>query len=352
MQPIKITENKLVLYPLILFSIILIGLCDYYTGIQLSFSFFYVLPILVIAIKTKTKPIEIILVCLFAGIVWFESEFHSNTFTSMFFPIWNSMIRILFFTSISLLLNFLKKRELNISLMNEKLILLNNEKNKFIGIAAHDLANPIGTIYSFSELLLDNQTNKMDQEMEESVSFIRDLSHNTLGVLKNLLNVSVIESGKIELKIEKNNYIEFITKQIIFNQILASKKKINIHLETAQEVILLNFDKTFLSQVVNNLLTNAIKFSFAESDILIKITKDKNNHIYTEVIDQGKGIPEKEKQKLFNYFQKTSTQPTNGEHSTGLGLAIAKQIITLHKGTIGVTTKENEGSNFHYSLPL
>ncbi|MGA9637196.1 sensor histidine kinase [Flavobacterium sp.] len=236
--------------------------------------------------------------------------------------------------------------------MNEKLILLNNEKNKFIGIAAHDLANPIGTIYSFSELLLDNQTNKMDQEMEESVSFIRDLSHNTLGVLKNLLNVSVIESGKIELKIEKNNYIEFITKQIIFNQILASKKKINIHLETAQEVILLNFDKTFLSQVVNNLLTNAIKFSFAESDILIKITKDKNNHIYTEVIDQGKGIPEKEKQKLFNYFQKTSTQPTNGEHSTGLGLAIAKQIITLHKGTIGVTTKENEGSNFHYSLPL
>lgn len=351
MLNINITENKLLLYPFIISAIFLIGIIDYYSDPQFSFSLFYVFPILLIAIKTKTKIFEIILVSLFAGMVWFVCEYYSNTYSSVLFPIWNSIVRFLFFSSISLLLNFLKKRELKISKMNKKLMLLNQEKNKFIGIAAHDLANPIGSIYALSELMLENQTVKKDEEIEESFTIIKDLSHNTLGVLKNLLNVSVIESGKIELKLEQNNYIEFLSKQVTFNALLASKKRINIQLETFSEVVLLDFDKILLSQVVNNLLTNALKFSYPDSTITIRISEDENNQIYTEVIDQGKGIPEKDKQKLFNYFQKASTQPTNGETSTGLGLAIAKQIITLHEGTIGVFTKENQGSNFHYTLP-
>ena len=351
MPNIKITDNKIILYPFILCSVILVGVLDYYTGTQLSFSFFYVLPILLMAIKIKTKTFEIISVSLFAGTVWFVSEYYSNTYSSILFPIWNSIVRFLFFSSISLLLNFLKKKEANISEMNKKLTALNDEKNKFIGIAAHDLANPIGSIYAFSELMLDHQAVKGDEEIEESFTIIKDLSHNTLGVLKNLLNVSVIESGKIELKLEQNNYIEFLSKQITFSTLLASKKRIKMHLETFSQVVLVDFDKILLSQVVNNFLTNAIKFSYPDSSIIIRVTEMENNQIYTEVIDQGKGIPEKEKQKLFNYFQKTSTQPTNGETSTGLGLAIAKQIITLHEGTVGVFTKETEGSNFHYTLP-
>ncbi|WPR72408.1 HAMP domain-containing sensor histidine kinase [Flavobacterium sp. NG2] len=348
----KILDSKPLLYGVIIISILIIGGIDYFTGSELSFSLFYVFPILLLSVKRTSKVYEIVLMSLFAGTIWFWSDYHTRSYSSVLYPIWNSFVRFSYFTAIGLLLHFLKNRERTIIKMNKKLNLLNDEKNKFIGIAAHDLANPIGTIYSFSDLLLENQKEQMDAEMEESLTIIKDLSHTTLGILKNLLNVSVIESGKLELKREENDYIGFINKQIVFNQLLASKKKINIKFEPALENVVVGFDKLLLSQVFNNLLTNAIKFSYPESEIVVRISLNNDNQIYTEVIDQGKGIPEAEKNKLFNYFQKTSTQPTNGENSSGLGLAIAKQIISLHHGTIGVVTELNKGSNFYYTLPV
>ena len=148
-------------------------------------------------------------------------------------------------------------------------------------------------------------------------------------LLKNLLNVSTIESGKVELKIKKLNYIEFVTQQKKFNQILANNKKIKIALITELDAVDLFFDNNYLSQAIDNLLSNAIKYSTHHSDILIKVSINDNNHILTEIIDNGKGIREEELDTLFNYFQKTSTRPTDGESSTGLGLAISKKIIPI-----------------------
>ena len=92
-----------------------------------------------------------------------------------------------------------------------------------------------------------------------------------------------------------------------------------------------DFDENYLGEVLSNLFTNAIKFSNKNTEILIKVSVTKDQKLKTEVIDYGKGIHESEHHKLFNYFQKTTTQPTAGEQSTGLGLAISKKIITEHK---------------------
>ena len=120
-------------------------------------------------------------------------------------------------------------------------------------------------------------------------------------------------------------------------------------LETSEKEILIHFDEHYLAEVLNNLLTNAIKFSQPKSKIIIRITITGLNKVKTEIIDEGIGIPKEEQIKLFNYFQTTSSQPTAGEKSTGLGLAIAKKIITEHEGTIGVESSSN-GSNFYYEL--
>jgi signal transduction histidine kinase len=136
-----------------------------------------------------------------------------------------------------------------------------------------------------------------------------------------------------------------------YNLLVSKKKNINIRLEANEKELFFQFDEHYLSEVINNLLTNAIKFSFPNSEIVIKISTSKN-FVKTEIIDQGQGIPVEEQTKLFNYFQKTSVQPTNGETSSGLGLAIAKKIIIEHKGTIGVNSELNKGATFYFELPL
>ena len=184
------------------------------------------------------------------------------------------------------------------------------------------------------------------------LNHIKNLSNNSLLLLKNLLDVSKIESGTINLISTNNNYIEFITKHLYFNLLIARKKEISIKFETKEKELFFNYDEHYLSEVINNLLTNAIKFSNKKSEILIRVSKTSNNTIITEIIDQGQGIAIEEQNKLFNYFQKTSTLPTNGETSTGLGLAIAKKIILQHKGSISVISELNKGSNFYFELPI
>ncbi|MFT7351415.1 MAG: signal transduction histidine kinase [Flavobacterium sp.] len=111
------------------------------------------------------------------------------------------------------------------------------------------------------------------------------------------------------------------------------------------------FDENHLSEVTNNLLTNAIKFSDRNSNIKVKIVKNPAT-VLTEIIDNGKGIAEVEQSKLFNYFQKTSTLPTDGESSSCLGLAISKKIITQHGSTIGVKSELGKGSTFFFEFQI
>ena len=147
------------------------------------------------------------------------------------------------------------------------------------------------------------------------------------------------------------DYQEFVRKHIHLNQILANKKEIIIRFETNETKIEFLFDDNYLGEVIDNLLTNAIKFSYQKSEIVVKISFTEKDIIKTEVIDKGKGILLEEQNLLFKYFQKTSTQPTANEKSSGLGLAIAKKIVILHKGHIGVSSEFNKGSNFYFELP-
>ncbi|MBL6964634.1 MAG: HAMP domain-containing histidine kinase [Bacteroidetes bacterium] len=229
---------------------------------------------------------------------------------------------------------------------------LNEEKNKFISIAAHDIRSPLGVIYSFSDLLIENYKEKLHPEIIEILDIIKKTSSNSLKVLENLLDISKIESGIVILKFKTQDYISFVKHQISINHLLAQNKEIVIILKSQKDKLAVDFDEYYLSEVINNLLSNAIKYSNRNTEITVKIAVLKNNQVKTEVIDNGIGIPETEQQNLFKYFQTTSSRPTEGEKSTGLGLAITKQIITLHNGTIGLVSSQNHGSNFFFQIPI
>jgi signal transduction histidine kinase len=169
-------------------------------------------------------------------------------------------------------------------------------------------------------------------------------------LLENLLDISKIESGKIELEKQIQDFNLTVKQQVELNQLLARKKNIILHMNLS-DIPPLFFDQGAIIQVMGNFIGNAIKFSPPNTEIFIATEKTENS-IRFSVRDEGPGLSEEDQQLLFKEFQTLSAKPTGGEKSTGLGLAIVKKLINLHKGEVGVESKLGVGSTFFFSLPI
>jgi signal transduction histidine kinase len=234
---------------------------------------------------------------------------------------------------------------------NAALEAMNMLKNEFLGIAAHDLRSPIGNIQNLAELLLDSSASMGHTERVEVADMIRKLSHSMMNLLNDLLDIATIESGKIDLQPTPVAMRPYLKEIEHYHRLLAEHKKIHLLTEVADTIPMVLFDKERIRQVLNNLLSNAIKFSPVYTIVRLTVHPTPAG-IEFSVIDQGQGIRVEEQSKLFAAFQRTSTKPTAGEHSTGLGLSICKKIVELHGGTIGVESEVGRGSRFFFTLPI
>ena len=344
----SVNKNIVFLFGFII--VLFIGYLDYVTLPELSFSLFYLIPIALLSIYRKSSLKEILFCTCLSTVLWFVADFFTRDYASIFFPIWNAFVRLLIFNSFGLLIFYLRRKQIRLDTINKILIEVNDEKNRIIGITAHDVRNPLSSIFAFSDMLISEQKETLHPEVLAGLGLMRSASGDTLKILENLLDLSKIESGIIELKMQRLDYYSFVSSQITLYKILSGSKNIAIKLTAPSEKILVDFDEHYLSEVIGNLLSNAIKYSPVETEInvIISINKDK---VLTEVVDQGKGIPHKEQVKLFNYFQTASSRPTGGEKSTGLGLAISKKIVLLHNGEIGLRSEVNNGAVFYYIIP-
>ncbi|NOU61632.1 sensor histidine kinase [Marinifilum caeruleilacunae] len=234
---------------------------------------------------------------------------------------------------------------------NEALQTLNEQKSKFLGIAAHDLRNPIGAINSFSEILLESGGEFPEEEREEFLGLIKDSSQFSLQLLNELLDISNIERGKLQLTKNEENIESIVNDVVKINKVFARKKNINIVSCYNIQDIEIQLDKNKIEQVLHNLLSNAIKYSNEDTKIVVSLSQDQSQ-VEISIKDQGVGIPESELSKLFTEFGTTSAKTTANESSTGLGLAIAKKIVNGHGGEIIAKSKLNEGSEFLFTLPM
>ncbi|MFH0957825.1 MAG: HAMP domain-containing sensor histidine kinase [Pseudomonadota bacterium] len=233
---------------------------------------------------------------------------------------------------------------------NIELEKLNEEKNRFLGIAAHDLRNPLNAIQMYSEFLLEEAAEALDSEQMEFVSIIHSSSQFMLQLVNDLLDVAKIESGKLQLELTQTNLIEFIKRNLSLNSLVASRKKISLIFRQNGAIPHVMIDPAKINQVLNNLITNAIKFSAQEITVEVAIAKSGDDAVIS-VKDQGQGIPAEEIDKLFKPFQRTSVKTTAGEDSTGLGLAIVRRIVVGHRGKVWVESKVGVGSTFYVALP-
>jgi len=225
---------------------------------------------------------------------------------------------------------------------------LNDLKNRFLGMAAHDLRNPLGSIRGFSDVLLEGGID--EATTKEFLTIISTVSNEMLDLLNELLDISVIESGKFTLSRETGDLAKLTGQRVHLCKSAATKKGITIK-EDYPPFPEMKFDPKKVSQVMDNLISNAIKFSPLGSEITVSLRlEEKSARFFVE--DKGPGISEEDKPKLFGEFQKLSARPTGDEKSTGLGLAIAKKIVAAHGGMIGVVSAPGGGSRFFFTLPI
>ncbi len=233
---------------------------------------------------------------------------------------------------------------------NAELAKLNELKNRILGVAAHDLRSPLGVILSYAEFLEADAAQTMD-ERREFVTVIKQTSEFMLHMVTDLLDVAAIEGGKLTLDRQPTDLVELTRRNVKLNGVLSERKAIAIELEAPDSIPEIAFDRGKIVQVLNNLISNAVKFSHRGRAVHVSITAA-DGVATVAVRDQGQGIPEADLSKLFKPFSKTSVRSTAGEQSTGLGLAIVRNIVEGHGGRIWVESEVGRGSTFSFTLPL
>jgi two-component system OmpR family sensor kinase len=234
---------------------------------------------------------------------------------------------------------------------NAELNLLHQQMNRLLGMAAHDLRTPLGVILTYATFLESEAASVLNQEQQEFVTTIKDMSEFMLRMVTDILDVTAIESGQLKLDRQPADLARLTQHVVTLNRLLAAKKDILIDFETPAVLPPLVFDSGKIVQVLNNLISNALKFSHRGTRIKVQLSCTDKVATLT-VQDQGQGIPAADFPKLFKAFSTTSVRSTAEEHSTGLGLAIVRRIIEEHGGRIWVESEVGQGSTFSFTIPI
>jgi signal transduction histidine kinase/HAMP domain-containing protein len=232
---------------------------------------------------------------------------------------------------------------------NEELRRLNELKNTFLGIAAHDLRNPIANIQLITHLLWEEKSDLTEEESEALIIDINKQTSHMLVLLNELLDVTQIEAGKLNLNLKEIDLGLFLAETVRRQAMIAGPKGTRLHLEVEPGAKVMA-DPVHLRQVVDNLVSNAVKYSPPGSTVTVSV-EQQNSGWRVNVQDEGPGITAADREHLFKDFARLSAKPTGGEKSTGLGLAISRRAVEAHGGQIGVDSEPGHGANFWFTLP-
>ncbi len=234
---------------------------------------------------------------------------------------------------------------------NQQILKASKFKQDFLANMSHEIRTPMVGVVGMIDLLLKNT--KLDEIQKEYVNTIHRSSHNLLEILNQILDLSKMEAGKLELSPTTTNFKGLINQNVDLFLATAKAKEIEIFSEYSKELPeTVIADKNRLGQIISNLIGNAIKFT-DKGTVKIKASLlSKNNDeltIKVEVIDSGVGISKKDQEKLFNRYSQFHETSINTGEGSGLGLAICKKLVPLMQGKLGVTSELGEGSNFWFT---
>ena len=237
----------------------------------------------------------------------------------------------------------------DLRIKNEQLDLLNSSKDSFLSILSHDLRAPFTSILGFSEIIL-NETKLPEKDKAEYVKFIYDSSNNQLQLINHLFDWSQIQTGRFKTEIQRLHAQSIVYNCVSYLTGLTMRKNIHINVKVPDSYNI-DADERLVTKVFMNLLSNAIKFSSENESVEITANIYDSNFIEFVVKDKGVGIPEANREKIFNIAKLFTTEGTKGEKGSGLGLMLAKQIVENHGGEMWFFSDEGKGSEFHFIIP-
>lgn len=253
------------------------------------------------------------------------------------------LLAVILFTRV-MYLKLADKAYLKKQLAHEKV--LGKLKDKFVSVISHELRTPLTSIGLYTSLLRDGKLGKITKKQKDAVKIVKDETIRLTELINDILDLSKLEDKKIQLKLSKFNLYDF-AKNNAYN-LLAKKKKIRIINEIPKNFTI-NVDKDKFTQVLINLISNAIKYT--EKGTITIAAKKQNRHIEINIKDTGVGIAKQEISKIFNKFYQVEHYMTRKQGGSGLGLAIANEIVKAHKGKIEVKSEVGKGSVFSIIIP-
>jgi signal transduction histidine kinase/DNA-binding response OmpR family regulator len=259
--------------------------------------------------------------------------------------------------------------------LNKQLLEANNAKSAFLASMSHELRTPLNAIIGFSELLRDGFLGEITDEQKETINDIYNSGKHLLTLINDILDLSKIEAGKVELNIEIVDIPELLVNSLTIIKERAMKHNITINSNINEKIGKVKADSVRIKQIVYNLLSNAVKFTpdggmVTLSADVVEITdvlKDKDKYGFTDslekisrynefiaisVKDTGVGISKENINKLFKPFEQLHNTKLNNAEGTGLGLSLVKKLVELHNGTIIVESEEQKGSIFTVFIPF
>jgi signal transduction histidine kinase len=229
---------------------------------------------------------------------------------------------------------------------------LNEQKTQFVGMAAHDLRSPLGTIAMAAQCLRMQAEGVLDEDSLDFLSRIESVSESARNLVDVFLDLSVIESGRLKIERKPTNIRALVEKVRSLLEIPAKKKQATIAVRHGPDISeLVMGDGPRLEQVVINFLSNAVQHTNPTSTVTISTCQEGTN-LKVSVTDQGAGIPPDEIPRLFKPFGRGTAKKTAGEKSTGLGLVIARKIVEAHGGTVSIESELGKGSTFSFTIPV
>jgi signal transduction histidine kinase len=233
---------------------------------------------------------------------------------------------------------------------NQHLLALDDEKNNLIKILAHDLRTPINQIQGLAQLVL-LEKGALEAEQKKLINQIMDTSSRLNKMITHLLDIDALENNRVTVFMELVNLRKLSHQVVDSFEKQAQKKNIGISFVSLCESCEIKGDSLFLIQILENLISNAIKFSEKGKSVLVSL-KESNGKVIVSVKDQGPGMSEEDLNNLFKKFQRLSARPTNGEDSFGIGLSIVKKYVELMNGRVWCESEPGNGSTFHVEFSV
>lgn len=247
------------------------------------------------------------------------------------------------------LISDLEQSRQEIKHQNETLQRLDELKNTFIAIAAHDLRSPLSYILTSIDLITGPDAAMYRDHQNTFLEGIQRQVRHMVHLVDDLLDLGEIQSGRFKLHLQATRLSEILGEAVRVQAQLAASKGTQIELVMNDDGVVL-IDPSRMRQLLYNLLSNAVKYSPPNSLVQMLVQRQPSNWKVV-IVDQGPGIRSEDRLRLFQPYQRLSAKPTGGEKSTGLGLAICRSIIEAHSGSIGVDSVPGEGASFWFTLP-